>query len=107
MTSFPMLEQRGIDETYEMMMSSRSSAYGLGKAQAEPTLKEQIDNAQEIIDFLERLWKKDKELRKAIDKKKWDEFIDKLYEWFGTLEDMYGAEQKSSDRLSAPGPTGN
>jgi len=94
MTSFPMEEQRGIDETYEMMMmmSSASSGYGLWAAQAEPTLKEQIDNAQYIIDFLERLWKKDKDLRKTIDKKDWDAFIDKLYEWFYSLGDLYAEE---------------
>ena len=91
MISFPMEEQRGIDDTYEMMMmkSSGSSAYGLQAVQAEPALKEQIDNAQEIIDFLERLWKNDKDLRKTIDKKDWDEFIDKVYEWFYALEDLY------------------
>ncbi len=90
MTSFPMPEQRGIDETYEMMMmSSASSTYGLQAAEAEPTLKEQIDHAQYIIDFLERLWKKDNELRKTIDQKKWDDFIGNVYEWFYSLEDSY------------------
>ena len=93
MISFPMEEQGGIDETYEMMMmSSGSSTSGLQEAQIEPTLKEQIDHAQYIIDFLERLWKTDKDLRKTIDKKDWDAFIDKLYEWFDTLEGLYEVE---------------
>ncbi len=90
MISFPMPEQGGIDETYEMMMmkSSGSSAYGLEKAQAEPTLKEQIDHAKYIIDFLERIWKYDKQARKTIDEKDWEVFIDKVYEWFYLLEDQ-------------------
>ncbi len=93
MTSFPMEEQRGIDETYEMMMmSSGSSAYGLQAVQAEPTLKEQIDHAQYIIDWFETLLKNDKDLHKKIDKKDWDAFIDKLYEWLYSLEDLYEEE---------------
>ena len=98
MTTFPMEEQGGIDETYEMMMmSSGSSAYGLEKAQAEPTLKEQTDHALEVLDFLETLWKKDKELRKKIDEKQWDHFIDKVCEWFYSLEDLYEKNNTTLD----------
>jgi hypothetical protein len=90
MIEFPMPEQGGMDETYEsMMMRSGFSGYAVEGVAVEPTLKERVDTAQEVIDWLEDLWKADKELRKNLDKKEWDAFMDKVYDWFYGLEDLY------------------
>lgn len=90
MVDMPMEEQMAMDGTYEsMMMSTGLSSSGLAATQAEPTLKEQVDAAQDVIDWLENLWKTDKEARMNIDKKDWEEFMDKIYEWFYAIEDSY------------------
>ena len=95
MYDFPMEEQGGVDESYEsMMMRSGFSAYAVEAVAVEPTLKERVDTAQEVIDWLEDLWKADKELRKNLDKQDWDAFMDKIYEWFYGVEDSYVEEQK-------------
>lgn len=47
-------------------------------AVVEPTVEEQIDGIEEAIDFLNDLWKHDKDVRQAISKEDWEEFMDSL-----------------------------
>ena len=53
------------------------------------SFEEKIDNIEEILIFLDDLWKNDKEARKVIDKQQWDDFIysveTSLYELKGGL----------------------
>jgi hypothetical protein len=59
----------------------------------EPTIEEQLDNAKEIIQWLEEIWL-DEDLQKAICEEQWKEFMDKIYEWLYELEAIY--DDKSS-----------
>ena len=55
-------------------------------AQEPLSIKEQIAHAEEIVAFLERIWEEDKDVRKAIDKDDWNEFIKSVYGWLDELE---------------------
>jgi hypothetical protein len=60
----------------------------------EPTIEEQLDNAKQIIKWLEEIWL-DEELQKAIDEEQWKEFMDNIYKWLYELEAIY--DDKSSE----------
>ena len=59
----------------------------------EPTIEQQLDNAKQIIKWLEEIWL-DEDLQKAIGEEQWKEFMDKIYEWLYELEAIY--DDKSS-----------
>ena len=65
------------------------------KPAPEPTIEEQLDNAKEIIKWLEEIWEEDEEVGNTIDEKDWEEFMDKIYEWLYELEAIY--DDKSSE----------
>lgn len=60
-----------------------------------PTIKEQLDNMDDMVSFLEELWKSDEEVRKTISEKDWKEFMDRIYEWYDLLGVLYLDEQNS------------
>jgi hypothetical protein len=60
----------------------------------EKTIEEQLEEAQWVIERLEKIWEEDENLREAVDKKVWKDFMDKIYEWLGELEAL--AEDKYS-----------
>ena len=64
------------------------------KPAPEPTIEEQLDNAKEIIKWLEEIWEEDEEVGNTINEKDWEEFMDKIYQWLYELEAIY---DKSSE----------
>jgi parallel beta-helix repeat protein len=64
------------------MMSLETAAI----PQPEPTVEEQIEQYEYLIDWLEILWKTDKSIRDAIDKDAFDGMIDSLEAWLNELE---------------------
>ena len=55
--------------------------------QPEPTVEEQIEQAEYLLDWLNELWKTDKEVRNTIDDDRWKDFIDSIEAWLDELED--------------------
>ena len=53
----------------------------------ELTIEEQIERAEENIKFLEDIWENDEEVRKTIDEKDWENFIESIEAWIEELED--------------------
>lgn len=56
--------------------------------QSEAGLARQIDNAREIIDWLEELWE-DEEARQTVNETAWREFTDVMYDWLEYHEALY------------------
>jgi hypothetical protein len=54
----------------------------------EPTIEEQIEQYEYLIDWLEDLWKTDKSVRDEVDKDGFDGMIDSLESWLNELEDQ-------------------
>jgi uncharacterized repeat protein (TIGR01451 family) len=59
----------------------------------EKSLAEQIAEAEWIIEKMEEIWE-DPSVQEQLDKKVWKDFIEKLYDWLGDLEDMLEVELK-------------
>ena len=54
----------------------------------QPTIEEQIEQYEYLIDWLETLWKTDKDLKKEVDKDAFDGMIDSLQAWLNELEGL-------------------
>ena len=72
---------------------SELAALRASEHKPEPTIEEQLNNAKEIIKWLEEIWL-DEDLQKAIGEEQWKEFMDKIYKWLYELEAIY---DKSSE----------
>jgi hypothetical protein len=76
---YPALESITINQTdpaVQQMMSSASTMSETATSQEElPISQEDIDG---IVDWLEELWSKEKEIRDAYTRKEWEEFIDSV-----------------------------
>jgi len=55
--------------------------------QPEPTIEEQIDQTEYILDWLNDLWKTDEAVRDTIDKDQWKDFIANIEAWLDELEE--------------------
>ncbi|RKY06997.1 MAG: hypothetical protein DRP65_10995 [Planctomycetota bacterium] len=69
-----------------MSMESVSSEI-LTAPQPEPTIEEQIEQTEQILDWLNDLWKTDEAVRDTIDKDQWKDFIDRIEAWLDELEE--------------------
>jgi len=67
---------------------SELAALRESEPEPEPTIEEQLDNAREIIKWLEEIWL-DEETQKALGEEPWKEFMDIIYEWLYELEVIY------------------
>ena len=56
--------------------------------QSEASMARQLENAREIIDWLEELWE-DEEARETVDAKAREEFVDVMYDWVEYHEALY------------------
>lgn len=57
--------------------------------QAEPSVEEQIAQTKEILDWLEKLWAEDEQLRKEVDQADWGEFIAAVEAYLKDLQDSH------------------
>jgi len=55
--------------------------------QPEPTIEEQIERYEYLLDWLENLWKTDKSVRDEVDRDAFDGMIESLEAWLNELED--------------------
>ena len=74
------------------MMMAGGGGYGMESAvigpvvAPEPTIEEQINQAEVFLEFLEGLWE-DEEIRDAFTQDKWDEFIESVEGRIDELEE--------------------
>jgi len=54
---------------------------------SEPTIEEQIDQLQKCLDFVEKLWQEDEDVREVIDEEDWENFVASIEELLEDLEE--------------------
>ena len=52
-----------------------------------PTIEEQIERYEYLIDWLENLWKTDKSVREQVDEDQFNALLDSLEAWLNDLEE--------------------
>jgi subtilisin family serine protease len=85
-------------DTDEMMESQTTASTMSFQSGITPiAVEDQLQNAQEVVEFLEKLWLEDPEIQYQIDTQQWTDFMTQIYNWKATLETQYFSEQISSE----------
>jgi subtilisin family serine protease len=85
-------------DTDEMMESQTTASTMSFQSGITPiAVEDQLQNAQEVVEFLEKLWLEDPEIQYQIDTQQWTDFMTQIYNWKATLEAQYFSEQINSE----------